>query len=404
MDHADYIFMRAPQPTLVLASTRDFFDIQGTWNSFREAKRIYTTLGFPERVDMIETDATHGYPKSHREAMARFFSRWLKGEDKAITEGDFAIEKDADLWCTRSGQVLDDLKGKSVFDLNATLATELAKKRAGKKWTPDEFIDEVGRLVLPDAVPVFKATEAGAIDKDGFTINKRVFSTGSGVPVPALIFEPKGEVPAAPLLVYVYDRGGVPVADSAGKVAGGGRRVMTVDLRGYGETAPAVAKDTKGPTFGVEFKESFLGFHLNQPLLGQRTADLLGVINTTPKEQGVELLGMGAAGPVALHAAALNFRVKAVTIDGGLVSWENVVRTPISNNQLANVVPGALKVYDLPDLAASIAPRPLTIRNPVDAAGKPLTKEAAEEAYKGVREAYKKANAEDKFKLITPTK
>ena len=49
----------------------------------------------------------------------------------------------------------------------------------------------------------------------------------------------------------------------------------------------------------------------------------------------------------------LNDRVKAVTIDGGLVSWDNVVRTPISHNQLVNVVPGALKVYDLPDLAAA---------------------------------------------------
>jgi hypothetical protein len=96
--------------------------------------------------------------------------------------------------------------------------------------------------------------------------------------------------------------------------------------------------------------------------------------------------------------------VKSVTLDAALVSWGNVLRTPISNNQLANVVPGALKVYDLPDLAASLAPRPLTIRNPVDAAGKPLSKEAAEEAYKGVRAAYKKANAEDKFTLIVDAK
>jgi dienelactone hydrolase len=404
LDHADYIFLHAPKPTLVLASTRDFFDITGTWNSYREAKRIYTLLGVPEKLDIIEADAQHGYPKSHREAMARFMCRWLKSEDKAITEENWPIEKDADLWCTRSGQVLEDLRGKSVFDLNAALALEFTKKRAGKKWAPDDFIDEVGRLVLPDAVPVFKAAEAGAVDQDRFVINKRLYSAGSGVPVPALVFEPKGEVPVAPLVVYAYDLGGAPVAKSAGKLAGGGRRVMTVDLRGYGETAPAVAKDGKVPTFGVEFKESFLGFHLNQPLLGQRTGDLLGVINTVPKETGVELHGFGAAGPVALHAAALNFRVKAVTIDAGLVSWENVVRTPISHNQLANVVPGALKAYDLPDLAASLAPRPLTIRNPVDATGKPLSKEVAEEAYKGVREAYKKAKAEDKFTLVIAAK
>jgi dienelactone hydrolase len=390
LDHADYVFLHAPKPTLILASTQDFFDIQGTWHTFREAKRLYTLLGVPESVDLIEVDAKHGYPKPHREAMARFMCRWLKGEDKPIVEGNWPIEKDQTLWCTRSGQVLDDLRGKSVFDLNAALASEFAKKRAAKPMKPDAFRDAVQQVVLPDAVPIFKVTEAGAIDKDRFTINKRIF-TGSGVPVPALVFEPKGEVPVAPLLVYVNDQGAAEVTKSIAERAGV-RRTMAVDLPGYGETGPA------------GFKESFLGFHLNRPLLGLRTANLLGVINTAPKEQGVELFGSGSAGPIVLHAAMMNDRVKSVTIDGGLVSWDNVVRTPINNNQLVNVVPGALKVYDLPDLAAAISPRPLTIRNPLDAAGKPLTKEAAEEAYKQVRDAYKKANAADKFTLVIDAK
>eukprot|EP00913_Durusdinium_trenchii_P010869 g10198.t1 len=42
MDHADYLMMRAPKPTLILASTRDFFNIDGTWDTYRQAKRIYT--------------------------------------------------------------------------------------------------------------------------------------------------------------------------------------------------------------------------------------------------------------------------------------------------------------------------------------------------------------------------
>jgi dienelactone hydrolase len=399
LDHADYIFLRAPRPTLLLASTRDFFDIQGTWNTFREAKRVYTLLGSPDQLDIIEADAGHGYPKSHREAMARFMCRWLKGEDKVIAEQNWPIEKDATLQCTRSGQVLDDLRGKSVFDMNAALATEFAKKRADKPLKPDAFRDAVQQLVLPDTVPVFKVTEAGEIDKPDFVIAKRIFTTGTGVPIPALVFEPKAEIPRAAVVVMVNPQGSASVTQEAAKLAG--RRVLAVDLRGYGETAPAVVKDGKGPTFGVEVKESFLALHLNQSLLGQRTADLLGVINTN---RAVELVGSGSAGPVVLHAAAMNDRVKAVTIDGALVSWDSVLRTPISHNQLANAVPGALAVYDLPDLAAALAPRPLTIRNPVDAAGKPLTKEAAEAAYQRVREAYKSAGAADKFTLTVDAK
>ena len=409
MDHADYIFLRAPKPTLILASTRDFFDIQGTWSTFREAKRSYTKLGFPERVELIEADAQHGYPKVHREAMARFFWRWLKGEDRVIVEHDWPIEKDANLQCTRSGQVLEDLKGKSVFDLNAALASELAKQRDLKTRTREELRKEVAQLIgLPSAIPAAKVTQNGSVSRLRTVINKQVYHRRSALPLPALDFEPKSEIPHSPLVVVIDDKGsanaGAPDG-TATKLADSGRRVRAIDLRGFGETAPGVAAKGQMPAFGIEFKESFLSLHLNQPLLGQRVSDLLAVLRTGQQEiQKVELVGLGAAAPVALHAAALDERIQAVYVNGGLVSWDNVVRTPISHNQLASVVPGALAVYDLSDLATAIAPRKLTIRNPVDAAGKPLSKEAAEEAYKSVRAAYKAAGTDDKFVIEVDTR
>src|SRR5262249_15437824 len=69
MEHADYLTMRGPRPTLICAATRDFFDIQGTWASFREAKRIYGLLGHAERIDLVESDSGHGFPRAQREAM-----------------------------------------------------------------------------------------------------------------------------------------------------------------------------------------------------------------------------------------------------------------------------------------------------------------------------------------------
>jgi hypothetical protein len=42
----------------------------------------------------------------------------------------------------------------------------------------------------------------------------------------------------------------------------------------------------------------------------------------------------------------------------------------LTNNQLVNTVHGALRVYDLPDLAATLGGK-LTIEQPVDAQGKP---------------------------------
>ncbi len=61
LDHADYAILMAPRPLLFGAATRDFFDIDGTWDTFRQAKRIYTRLGFPERVDLVEADLPHNF-------------------------------------------------------------------------------------------------------------------------------------------------------------------------------------------------------------------------------------------------------------------------------------------------------------------------------------------------------
>ncbi len=77
MDHADYLMMRAPTPILLCSATKDFFDIHGVWETFRDAKRLYTRMGFAERLDILENDAGHNYNARQRTGVARWLSRWL---------------------------------------------------------------------------------------------------------------------------------------------------------------------------------------------------------------------------------------------------------------------------------------------------------------------------------------
>ncbi len=119
LDHADYVTMRAPKPTLLTVGTRDFFDIQGSWDTFREVKLLYGRLGFGERVDLFESDEPHGFTEPRRVATVRWMRRWLLKIDDAITEAVSPIAPDQELQCTRTGQVLGDGPGVSVFDLNA---------------------------------------------------------------------------------------------------------------------------------------------------------------------------------------------------------------------------------------------------------------------------------------------
>ena len=93
-------------------ATQDYFDIQGAWTTFREAKLLYGKLGHGERVDIFEFDDKHGFSQPRREAAMRWMRRWLLGKDDAPVEEKVAIFTDAQLQCTRSGQVLEDFKGR----------------------------------------------------------------------------------------------------------------------------------------------------------------------------------------------------------------------------------------------------------------------------------------------------
>ncbi|MFO0796245.1 MAG: acetylxylan esterase [Gemmataceae bacterium] len=399
MDHADYVTMRGPKPTLVLAASKDFFDIKGTWDGYREATRVYGKLGFPERLSIVETDTPHGYPKGHREAAVRFFNRWLRGAHAPVTEADFKLEEDADLRCTRTGQVLEDLKGRSVFDLNALAADEARKTRKALEPTAQRAAVAKQRGI-PAAPPKTTVEKVGEERRDGYTVLKLIYRTEGGLPLPAVAFVPAVEKREGRRAVLVHDGGKAAATADTEALAKAGRYVLALDLSGFGETAPGTPAPGRPSYFGVEARETFLSLHLSRPLLGRRVQDLMAVVKhlRNPADKEVELIGHGAAAPVALHAAALlPDDVAAAQLVGGVVSWDEVARTAVSVNQFATVVPGALAVYDLPDLAASLSPRPLVVRAPKDAAGNPAPPALVERTFAPVRAAYARDGADGRF-------
>jgi len=382
MEHADYVTMRAPRPTLICIGTQDYFDYQGAWTSFREAKVLYGLMGHGERVDLFEYNDKHGFSRPRREAAMRWMRRWLLGRDDAPVETDFTIFKDAELQCTRTGQVLADFRGeaKSVFDLNAERAADLAAQRRERTKPRDraELLRTVRRqIALAAEIPAARCEERGVVKRNGYSIQKLLFETEPGVQVPALsvgAHELSG--PQDSVVLYLHGEGKSAEAGPGGAIEAlsrSGFRVVAIDLRGMGETAPGPVSWDRPGQFGSETKESFLSLQLARPLLGQRVHDVLAVVGAieTNLPHGIRLIGVGAAGPIALHAAALDPRIRSVQLERSLVSWSVVAETPLARNQLANVVPGVLAHYDLPDLAESLAPRPLTVVAPADAVGGP---------------------------------
>ncbi len=362
MDHADYVIMHAPKPILMCTATHDFFDIIGAWDTFREAKRIYTRLGYPERASLVETDSRHGYGRAHREAMVRWMRRWLLGIDDAINEPDFDVFTEEELQCTPQGQVMLMEGARSVIDINVAMNAHLAEDRQ-EFWqaTPTaealQRVRDIAGIQHPDDIPEARAEVVDTVERESYRIDKLLLHVEDDVLLPALACVPP-EMKGGPCL-YLHGKGKEVDAEPGGpieKLVLEGKLVLAVDLRGIGETA------------GRQFENYFLAYLLGKSYVGMRTGDILSCARllstylTDGKAHQVDLIAIGQTGPPAIHAAALEPELFAsLTLRNTLTSWSRLVDSPSSIGQLVHTVHGALKSYDLPDLLALLPADKVTI-------------------------------------------
>ncbi|MEN6497282.1 MAG: acetylxylan esterase [Thermoguttaceae bacterium] len=374
MDHADYVLMRAPKPTLMCVATHDFFPIDGAWQTFRQAKRIYARLGFAERVDLVEADEKHGFTMPLRVGAVRWMRRWLLNTDDAITEPNFPILKDPEIQVTAEGQVMRLAGARSTYDLNRDLEAHLAeaRQRFWRQTAKARALEEVRRLAgirKLDELPAITCDKLGTLSRDGYRIDKLVLKPEPGIWLAALAFVP--DKPNGEATLYLHGLGKHVDAAPGGpieRLVKQGQLVLAVDLRGLGETQGDGKNYGISNYLGQEWNDATLADMLATSYVAMRAEDTLGCIrflagslaNVPPRK--VHLIAVGSVVPSALHAAALEPALFAsVTLRGGLTSWSEVVRSPLVPHPLANIVHGALRVYDLPDLAAALPKEKLTV-------------------------------------------
>ena len=226
MEQTDYLLMRAPKPTLVCATTEDFFDITGTWDTARQAKRFYGWLDAPECVDVVEANGKHGIGPLGRRTMVQWMRRWLAGIDQPVAEREMKYWKEAELQCTPRGQVLLEPGERSVYDLNAERAAALAEQRRTlwKDGPPaglrDEIRNRIGARPLAD-LPHRTARSLGSLPRDGYRIDR-------------LVLEAEGQLPLA-CLRFVPDK---PTGDAALVIDGDGKAAQAASK----PDAPSVAE------------------------------------------------------------------------------------------------------------------------------------------------------------------
>ncbi|NNE92247.1 MAG: hypothetical protein HKN23_11415 [Verrucomicrobiales bacterium] len=370
LDHPDYAILRAPKPTMILSATYDFVPIDGTWLAFRQGKQIYTKLGASERIGLVEVPEKHGYSKGLREGSARFFSRWLLEKDIVITEPDeIAVEKDVDLLCTPEGQVVKLEGAKTMFDLNAARAEQLATARAdawaalapaGKRAAVREILG-LEKIAVASQTPVDKDQLDPGIGA------KLILETSDGLKIPMAMYfqnledslqlDPK----SAEIVLFLHDEGIGKTHPAVGTkilTAPDRQWLYAADLCDIGET-----KTRNWRFYGAD---AAIAYMLGESFLKYRTEQILmlaeSIASNAETKPPLHLHAYGEIVPAALHAAALEPDLfESVTLHGGLKSWGSLMReSNRPTRHIHNVAHGALRVYDLPDLVELIPDGKLT--------------------------------------------
>jgi len=378
MDHPDYLMMRAPVPILICAATKDFFDINATWESFRFAKRLYSRMGYAGRVDLLENNAGHNYNTLQRTGVLRWLARWLCNNDAPLAEPEIQVLSEEEVRCTPRGQVMLLEGARSTYDLNEDYENELAARRRDL-WAatprPDllKRVRQVAGIRTLDALPEPEIDTVGDVQRDGYRIEKLILKPEHGIYLPALMFVP-AETATSPPVLYLHEEGKEKDAAPGGPIealVSSGQIVLAVDLRGTGETQQT-EQGKFGDGIGCDWEDVYKAYVLGRSYAGMRAEDVLTCARFAAQRVSAErvcLMALGNAGVPALHAAALEPQLfSSIKLTGTLVSWANVVHTRPTRNQLVNAVHGALEVYDLPDLAGTLGDV-LTIEEPVDALG-----------------------------------
>ncbi|MDP1798765.1 MAG: hypothetical protein Q8K78_14825, partial [Planctomycetaceae bacterium] len=158
--------------------------------------------------------------------------------------------------------------------------------------------------------------------------------------------------------------------------AAGEQPIYTVDVRGVGDSHP----DTCGGAatflspYGNDYFYAAHGVMLDRPYPGQRTLDLLQVLDWLKSvgHERVHLVANGWGTIPATFTAVLSPLVTQVTLRHALTSYHAIAAADNYAWPLSSFVPGILKHFDLPDCYAALQAQGLMQIEPWGPDGKPV--------------------------------
>jgi hypothetical protein len=141
-------------------------------------------------------------------------------------------------------------------------------------------------------------------------------------------------------------------------MADAGTAVMVIAPR----PSPPGGEEVKSPILGPFYLTELRAELVGKTLLGMRVDDVIRAVTflsggetIDPKE--ITVVASGHMGLVALHAAVLDSRIKHVTVDHVLESYDSLLKAPMPIDAPQDILPGVLLKYDIPDLVRVLGGR-----------------------------------------------
>lgn len=407
IDHADLLLMRAPKPTLIITTTRDMFSIEGARETAKEVSRIYKAYNKEDNFNMVEDDAPHASTQKNREAMYAFFQKYLNNPGNANDEETDTLTAQ-ELRVTETGQIATSLKSETVFSLNRKHTEQLEQRLQTSRSALSSHLAnavQAARRLSGYAAPLqmHEPVFTGRFQREGYTIEKYFLQGEGSYIIPYLLLKP--DTPNHKALLYLHPSGKQAEAAEGGEMewfVKQGFTVLAPDLIGVGEMGPGIFEGDsyiKGVSYNVWFASMLIG----RSIVGVRAGDVVRLAQLLQKKENAqEIYGLAKKemAPVLLHAAAFDSSISRVALIEPYTSYRTVAMHRFYNPAfIHSTVPNALTAYDLPDLAASLAPRKLLIAHATDGAGNESPGETDED-FAVIKAAYHHKKSDGQLRII----
>ena len=391
LEAASLLVAACPTPLLMMAGAQDeVFKADWMREMAGEAARAYGAAGSPERFRFFLDVGGHAYSIAQAVEFVHWMDRWVRGTPRrTLPTFDAAAVPMAPENLLRSYP-------RPLENMLTVVSGEAAKLAATRKVAdPRRAAMDVARIQDASATRVFhvKRSKPFLIWTD--FAEELLLKVDADIELPATFLYPARKGAAVGGLLYFDDRGRWTDLAAGGSLArmsdflsreGVHPAVLTVDLRGWGDTRPALAPYEAAGWASPERWLAYVSAALGDPVLAMRIRDGLASLAWLRAQPGVDpsrvvVGGHGMGGIVALHVAAIDGGLRGVFANAFPASFQMLAESPRCTWPHDAFLPGVLTRYDIPELIANLRVPVLAV-NPLDALQAPLSPAAVGDLYR----------------------